>query len=599
MIGFVRIAPAILICAAAAAPAFAAENSPKAEALLAATKTEAGGSALDKVTTWHERGKVHASGIDGTYENWADLPGLREAGEFALGPASGSQGWDGKVAWTTDSSKQVRIETSGEAVAQAIQDVYRATFAFLYPNRHKAAIEDAGTKTAEGKTYDAVKITPDGAEPFELWIDPGTHLIAREVQLTGGQPQTFIFSDWRKVDGIETPWKTIQRTADNPKFDVIAETGSIELSKPIPDSRWAPPPPPKDDTEWPAGQTSVTVPIELANNHIYVMASIDGGKPLKFIFDTGATDLFETSKAKALGIKTEGKLPGGGFGDNVSEVGFAKVKSVSLGGLTLHDQVFAAIDLGKLAAVEGEEDLTGLLGYEFAKRANLTIDYADKKMIFTKRDAFQPPAGATAIPFTFDEHTPMVQATIDGVGGEFEVDTGARSALTVMHPFAEANKLIDKYHATHTATVGYGVGGPSRALLARADTLAIGPVSLSKPVTEFVTDTRGAAAAARTAGNIGGDLLRRFTITFDYDKRVLWLQPNALAAEPDVFDRSGLWIMRAQDGTIEIADVAQGSAGAKAGLGTDDVITEVDGKPAAGLALNDLRERFKAAAGTK
>ena len=45
--------------------------------------------------------------------------------------------------------------------------------------------------------------------------------------------------------------------------------------------------------------------------------------------------------------------------------------------------------------------------------------------------------------------------------------------------------------------------------------------------------------------------------------------------------------------------MAQGSAGAKAGLGTADVITAIDGKPASGVALNDLRERFKAAPGTK
>jgi len=51
-------------------------------------------------------------------------------------------------------------------------------------------------------------------------------------------------------------------------------------------------------------------------------------------------------------------------------------------------------------------------------------------------------------------------------------DTGSRGALTVMQPFAVSNGLIDKYHAIRSATVGYGVGGPSKALLARA------PVSL-------------------------------------------------------------------------------------------------------------------------
>ncbi len=97
-------------------------------------------------------------------------------------------------------------------------------------------------------------------------------------------------------------------------------------------------------------------------------------------------------------------------------------------------------------------------------------------------------------------------------------------------------------------------------------------------------DEHGAAAAARTAGNIGGDLLKRFTLTLDYGHQRLWLVPNALAAQPDVFDRSGLWIARAKDGTIAIADVAADSAAAKAGLTADDVIVAVDGTPASTIA---------------
>jgi membrane-associated protease RseP (regulator of RpoE activity) len=168
-----------------------------------------------------------------------------------------------------------------------------------------------------------------------------------------------------------------------------------------------------------------------------------------------------------------------------------------------------------------------------------------------------------------------------------------------MAPFAAEHGLADRYRANRSATVGYGVGGPSRALLARAGKLSIGALLIDAPVAELVTDKAGAAEAARTAGNIGGDLLKRFTLTLDYAHHTLWLQPNALAAEREVFDRSGLWIARAKDGAIEVADVVAGSAAARSGLAVGDEILSVNGKPAQSVALYEVREQFKGEIGTR
>src|SRR4029078_10342244 len=98
-----------------------------------------------------------------------------------------------------------------------------------------------------------------------------------------------------------------------------------------------------------------------------------------------------------------------------------------------------------------------------------------------------------------------------------------------------------KYHATRTVTAGYGAGGPSRVLLARAAKLTLGSVEVHAPVAAFVTDAKGAAQAARTAGNIGGDLLKRFTVTLDYAQQTLWLQPNDLSRPRDVVGRPRPW----------------------------------------------------------
>lgn len=592
-----RLALPLMVSALAGSPCGAQAFS-KADTLINAAKQASGAALWDKIVTWHESGKVTAGGLSGSYDSWQDLTSLHNAGSYVLGPVSGSSGWDGKQAWTTDSTKEVRIETSGEAVAQALQDAYRNEYGFFFPERFPSTRDDAGTRQADGKTYDAVKLTPAGAEPFEVWFDPATHLIAREIQLSGAQPHTFIVSDFSSIGGLLLPKKTIDRVGGDPKYDTLTDVGSITFSGPEQPSRYAPPPPPPNSAQWPRGRNSVSMPFRLLNNHIYVDASINGAPALPFVFDTGATDILESTSAHSLGIAVEGALPGGGFGDKIEDFGFAKVKSVSLGGLVLPDQIFGTETSPGWVAVEGAAS-SGLLGYEFVKRAVLSIDYAKRTMTFTKQDAFHPPKNATPIAFTFDAHIPMVAGTVDGSAGEFEIDTGSRGALTLMQPFAVTNGLIDKYHATRRVTVGYGIGGPSKALLARAGKLVIGPVSINAPVAEIVTDTGGAAEAARTAGNIGGDLLKRFTLTLDYAHQTLWLQPNALAGEREVFDRSGLWIARAKDGGIDVVDVATESAAAAIGLIPGDKIMSVNGKSANSVALYRLREEFKGAVGTK
>lgn len=594
---FASLLIALTALGVAANPASAAD-APDPGTLIEAAKQAMGGAAWDTTRVWHESGEVTSGGLAGHYESWENLESLHNTGRFKLGPVSGSSGWDGTQAWTTDTTGEVRIETSREAIAQAIQDAYRGGYGFFFPQRFESTREYVGERSVDGANYQAIKVTPQGAEPFEVWFDPNTHLVAREVQLTGAQPHTFIFSDFQRIDGLLLPKQTIDRVGGNAKYDTVLTADSIRLGDPEQTDRYVPPPPPPNSAQWPAGKDRVSLPFRLLNNHIYVEASINHKPPQEFVFDTGATDVLDVAAAQRFDIPIQGALPGGGFGDKIEDFGLANVKSVSLGGLTLPDQVFGTMHSSDWIAVEGANS-AGLLGYEFVKRAVLSIDYAHRTLTFIKQTAFQPPKGAVAIPFTFSEHIPMVSGTLDGFPGEFEIDTGSRGALAVMAPFASAHGLIDKYHATHSATVGYGVGGPSRALLARAGVLTLGSVSIDAPVAEITTDKGGAAEAARIAGNIGGDLLKRFTLTLDYAHQTLWLQPNALAATPEIFDRSGLWISRAADGGIAIADVATGSAAAAVRLAVGDEILSINGRPARSIELYALRERFKGPVGTQ
>jgi PDZ domain/Aspartyl protease len=189
---------------------------------------------------------------------------------------------------------------------------------------------------------------------------------------------------------------------------------------------------------------------------------------------------------------------------------------------------------------------------------------------------------------------------LDGVTGEFQLDTGARPSLTLTRSFADAHGLIEKYHARREAVGGPGLGGQSRGLLARPEELDLGQLAVHGPVALISSSWRRNTAMSRIAGNIGGGLLKRFLVTLDYPQEALYLQPNRHFTEPDVFDRSGLWVMRASDGSaFEVADVIPDSPASKVGLKVGERILKVDQIDTSALTVETLRERLEKEPGTK
>src|SRR5262245_23292831 len=59
----------------------------------------------------------------------------------------------------------------------------------------------------------------------------------------------------------------------------------------------------------------VVIPFELGTRHIFVKATVNGSRPLSFIFDTGANQaLLRLDVAKELNLRLEGEVRSGGAG---------------------------------------------------------------------------------------------------------------------------------------------------------------------------------------------------------------------------------------------------------------------------------------------
>ena len=93
-------------------------------------------------------------------------------------------------------------------------------------------------------------------------------------------------------------------------------------------------------------------------------------------------------------------------------------------------------------------------------------------------------------------------------------------------------------------------------------------------------------------------MLRRFNITLDYRAGQAFFEPNAALGEADLADRSGLRA-NAAPGGFKVVFVVKDSPAMLAGVGVDDVIVAVNGRPAPGTDLAAFRSLLKGPVGTK
>ena len=566
--------------------------------IFAANKAATGGSAWDGKQSYLAHYAYSGQGLTGTVTSRADLRSGYWTDDAAIGPATQASGFDGDHAWSKDPSGTVTLQDGGEQRQLAVNDGYRRANLWWRSDFGGAQVVDDGVKTDGGASYDVLTVTPKDGKNFDAWFDARTHLLARIVETQGTDVFTTSLSDYTVISGVEVARRTFVNSGEA-KYDQTLTLTDASFGPALPQSAYGPPKVTVADFSIAGGAKETTFPFHLINNHIYADVSVDGKGPYQFIFDTGGLNFVTPTLAASLGLKSEGQLQGGGAGAAHMDFGMTKVNSLQLGSAEVKNQVFVVAPVEPMAKIEGV-GMPGMVGYETFRRFVTRIDYGKGTITLIMPDAFDAKDAGTAIPINFNGNTIEATAVYDGVSGNFTIDTGSRASLTLNSPFAAAHQL-NKSGKTLDAVTGWGVGGPTRSIAMRGDTLAIGPLTINGPVVELSTDTKGGFAETSLAGNIGAGILKRYVVTLDYEHRVMYLKPvTRTVPDLDTFDRSGMWINVADDGGFAVVDVTKDAPAAEAGLRAGDEIVAVDGKPAASLKVYEVRQMLRdAPAGTK
>jgi len=428
--------------------------------------------------TLRNNGVQHSlDGFNGT--EWTFANGIRSVIDVpTLIPISVARAFVARLGWNDPAVRPSRVNRAGATVER---------FYFLPNMAHVAVISNA-----------------DLRRPSEATVDGDWGI------------ETTTFSDWRCAGGVNYPFSQIQ--TDGTGETLIVHASSVSTAQ-ITSETFSPPEPQAHGHITRSEPAAFRYPGK-RDRHIIVDATI-GASSLPLVFDTGGANYFGPKAAQSLGLSTSGGLTLTGIGGGSTAGGFARVPAMSISNGVLEDEVTI---VGELPWHEVPAAPGGLTGYEFLAEFRTTIDFPNQTIAFANFTDPQP-SGGTLIPLRTEGHTPIIEASVDGVAGWFGVDTGDATGITIFSHFAKRAGVVADPALPQT-TAG-GVGGTTQLSRARLHAFSIGGMSVGNARALLSRATKGAFASRSLAGNLGNALFHCFRVTFDYRHRQMILFSNS------------------------------------------------------------------------
>ncbi|MFT6865711.1 MAG: putative aspartyl protease [Cyclobacteriaceae bacterium] len=353
----------------------------------------------------------------------------------------------------------------------------------------------------------------------------------------------------------------------------------------------------------------IEMEFEMYSNLIVIPIRINNFLTLKFILDTGAESAIITEKlfADMLGLDyvREINIHGPGIIDSVtafvaSNVNFELkdgLKAIGLNVLVLEkDYLQLSKNLG--------EEVYGILGYDLFNRFVVDINYDDKVLTFYRHGTYKPKRVMDAIPIEVVSTKPYVKVVFhqndltDTV--KMMVDTGASHAALLDINATDHLILPEKLINT---SLGRGLAGEIPGYIGRINNCDVGRFVLKDLLVSIPEDGAYIKAIKRGSrhGTIGGDMLSRFHVIFDYQKEMMYLQRTKFFSEPFEHNMSGMTLITdgKQLDTLMVQEVEKNTPAYQADIRPGDYLLKINGFSMGNNSVSDINALLRRKHGLK
>jgi hypothetical protein len=561
------------------------------------------------IKTLFGRANISMAGFQGEMRAWWGEPD-KSRQEFYFPVLEQLIVTDAEDFWMEDESGGARKLGEGKWM-ELLNEVFLDNYEYLF-SQTKGGIVNFLVGTTEKDPRDLVlEFVSKNGEPTKLFIDDRTFLTHKYQRFTDQESVTVRLSDYREVGGVMFPFR-MHRTRRSPRSDTFVEFVEIAMNLPLPEALFVKPEGVSKDYRFVSSTGHIDVPFELVSNHIYIKVRINEFPALSFLLDTGAQlSYLDLSKANELGIRETGAEEVRRIG-SCEDLSFFKLDSVKISStnsspdessfaqnddMTLFKQIMAGIALSQVEKFDGKE-IDGVLGYDFLRRFVVEIDYVNRILTFYEPKDFKYKGNGESIKMGLEWYIPTLKATIDGeCEGIFKIDTGSRNNLDLYAPFVKAHKFLEKYPNYVETLVGFGITGPAKGVVGRIGSLGLGSFVLDSPVTGCYLEDRSSLSSSKAAGKIGGGILKRFKVIFDYPRYRMILEKNTNYHLRDRYNSSGIQLI--QEGEkISVFHVIENSVAEKAKIIKGDELLSIYDIPVSSYSLQMIKEILNQEEGT-
>ena len=381
-------------------------------------------------------------------------------------------------------------------------------------------------------------------------------------------------------------------------------------------------------------KNSVKVPVKIINNLVFIPVEVNGVS-LLFLLDSGVeeTILFGFEDSKQINLRHIDRVNIRGLGGKEGVEGLKSSGNVlTIGGIQSKNHLLYLIiglpfDLSSFVGIT----VNGIIGYTAFRNHLVEIDYHKKVVVFHKLDTgFEKKIEKeyTKVPLFIERNKPYVNVLVkidtEEVWAKLLIDTGNSDAVWL---FDRLSDKIDVPKKNFDDYLGQGLSGVIEGKRARITEFSIGNFKFDSPIVAFPDSIsiRNISVKSNRLGSLGGEILKRFSVVFDYNKQQLFLKKNKLYKTSFYYNKSGIEIWRsgeqwvkkmviAQDNSIVLAEdrdnveknngnfkyklelkpvyevgyIRENSNAAKSGLHTADILVAIDGKEVYNYSLQEI-----------
>ena len=291
------------------------------------------------------------------------------------------------------------------------------------------------------------------------------------------------------------------------------------------------------------------IPFQLINNLIIIPIEINNVE-LSFILDTGVSKpiLFNIQgDNNVINVKEQSSIALKGLGDGLQVEAFkSKNNKIKIGdAYNLNQTIYAIYNSGLDYSSKLGISIHGIIGYDLFKDFVVEINYKSRyiKLIDHDRYKTRQCKKCEMVDLTLLRGKPHISAKVAIDGEQIPInvllDTGSSDALWLFEDASQDIVSSDNYIDDF---LGYGLSGSLYGKRSRVNSLSIDQFVLNKSLVAF---PEGASIDAlrknkNRNGTIGGEILRRFNLIFNYKNNTLILRKNNNFKSDFAYNKSGI-----------------------------------------------------------